>query len=105
LTDDQGRRAQQRFDIQIPVELIIEGRVISTTTHNVSLGGMCLNITETIPFGALVELRFELPDLDHPVEVEGHVRWVQPDVGVGVQFAGVRAKVVWALQRLFADQQ
>ncbi|MFH2009951.1 MAG: PilZ domain-containing protein [bacterium] len=100
---DTGRRAQQRFDIEIPVELTIEGRVLTTTTRNISLGGLFLNLTEPVPFGSTVGLKFELPDLDHPVEVEGHVRWVQPDVGLGVQFAGVRAKVVWALQRLIAD--
>jgi Tfp pilus assembly protein PilZ len=60
-------------------------------------GGGELKVGETI------YVRFELPELDGPVEVSGKVRWVDridPQMG-GMQFAdGLRAKQVWAINRL-----
>lgn len=103
MNDGSCRRAQQRYDIEIPVELTHEGQVYNTVTRNMSLGGLFMNLKSVIPFGAVVRVKFSLPELDAPVEVDGHVRWVQPDVGIGVQYAGLRAREVWALQQLFAN--
>jgi hypothetical protein len=102
VSQDLGRRAQQRYEVQLPVSLTYQDQVIDTTTRNISLGGMFLELDPAIPFGAVVHLQFVLPDLDQSVVVDAHVRWVQPGVGVGVQFAGLRAREVWALQKLFA---
>ncbi len=102
MNDDSCRRAQQRYDIEIPVELSHEGQTVSTMTRNISLGGMFMSLDVPIPFGAMVRVKFSLPELNESVEVDAHVRWVQPEVGVGVQYAGLRAREVWALQQLFA---
>lgn len=102
MNDGSCRRAQQRYDIQIPVEMTHEGQTFSTVTRNMSLGGLFLNLDAPIPFGAVVRVKFALPELDAPVDVDAHVRWVQPEVGIGVQYAGLRAREVWALQQLFA---
>lgn len=101
MTDDRGRRAQQRFDVRLPVEVSFQGQVLETFTRNISLGGMFLEKSGNLPFGAVVQLRFSLPDIAGPVTVDAHVRWVQGDDGLGVQFVGLRAREVWALQRLF----
>jgi hypothetical protein len=110
LTSQAGRRAQQRFDIQMAVQVTYQGNRLETVTRNVSLGGMYLEQTEeleadALPFGALVQLRFTLPVLGDAVTVDAHVRWVQPGDGVGVQFAGLRAREVWALQKLFSEHR
>jgi len=102
VTEGSGRRAQQRYDIEMSVEIIHEGTTHSTVTRNMSLGGIFVNLNAAIPFGAVVRVKFSLPDLDAPVEVDAHVRWVQPGEGLGVQYAGLRAREVWALQQLFA---
>ena len=102
MTDGSNRRAQQRFGVELPVDVTYEGQTITTTSRNVSLGGMFLHLEEMLPFGAVVRLRFELPDLSHPVEVDAHVRWTHPELGVGVQYTGLRAREVWALQQLFS---
>lgn len=102
MNDGSCRRAQQRYDIQIPVELTHDGGTHSTVTRNMSLGGMFVSIDEVIPFGAVVRVKFSLPELSDPVEADAHVRWVQPDVGIGVQYSSLRAREVWALQQLFA---
>lgn len=101
MEDQRGCRAQRRFDIRIPVELSFQGRTLSTFTRNISLGGMFLQAEEQIPFGALVQLTFSLPEMANKVVVDAHVRWVQGDGGLGVQFSGLRAREVWALQKLF----
>lgn len=102
MNDGSCRRAQQRYDIEIPVELTHDGETVSTVTRNMSLGGMFVTLDLPIPFGALVRVKFSLPDLADPVDVEAHVRWVQPAVGIGVQYSSLRAREVWALQQLFA---
>jgi Tfp pilus assembly protein PilZ len=102
VNDGGCRRAQQRYDIEIPLELAHEGQVYTTVTRNMSLGGLFMNLDSDIPFGAVVRVKFSLPELDTPVEVDAHVRWVQPGVGIGVQYVGLRAREVWALQQLFA---
>ena len=101
MNDGSCRRVQQRHDIEIPVELTHEGQTYSTVTRNMSLGGMFVSLDAPIPFGAVVRVKFSLPELDAPVEVDGHVRWVQPNAGIGVQYVGLRAREVWALQQLF----
>lgn len=105
MDNGSSRRAQQRYDIEIPVELIHDDVTYQTATRNMSLGGMFVTLHEAIPFGAVVRMRFSLPDLDTPVEVDAHVRWVQPDAGIGVQYVGLRARDVWALQQLFAKPE
>ncbi|MDY0000340.1 MAG: PilZ domain-containing protein [Polyangia bacterium] len=103
MTDDRGRRAQQRFDVRIPVEVTFQGEGFETFSRNISLGGMFLEKAGNVQFGAVVQLRFSLPDLAGPLTVDAHVRWVQGDDGLGVQFVGLRAREVWALQKLFSS--
>lgn len=103
MTDERGRRAQQRFDVRIPVELTYQDQVLQTFTRNISLGGMFVELPEKLPFGAVVQLRFALPELAEPLTVDAHVRWTQGADGVGVQFSSLRAREVWALQKLFSS--
>lgn len=98
-----SRRAQQRFDVRIPVDISYQGQEYQTHTRNISLGGMFVENVGNIPFGAVVQLRFSLPVAAGAITVDAHVRWVQGDQGFGVQFDGLRARDVWALQKLFAS--
>jgi Tfp pilus assembly protein PilZ len=83
------------------VQLTYQGETYSCVSENASLGGLFLRIEDPIPFGAVVQVSFELPDLPSPVVVDAHVRWVQAGVGIGIQFQSLRAREVWALQKLF----
>ncbi len=102
MNDGSCRRAQQRYDLEMEVKLVHEGQTATVVTRNVSLGGMFLDMQEPLPFGAVVHVTFSLPELDSPVEVDAIVRWVDPGKGVGVQFAGLRAREVWAMQQLLS---
>ncbi len=75
-------------------------------TRNLSLGGMFLESSELLPLQTTVQLRFKLPAQPEPVEVTAEVRWVEKGegallAGMGVRFHGLRARDVWALNRLF----
>ena len=75
-------------------------------TRNLSLGGMYIESSEVLPLLATVELRFKLPAQPEPVEVTAEVRWVEPGEGallsgMGLRFHGLRARDVWAFNRLF----
>jgi hypothetical protein len=96
-----SRRVQQRFDLQLPVTIEHQGQLHSGTTRNISLGGMFIDLPARIPLGDPVLVRFTIPRLTDPVQTQGHVRWVDGQSGLGIQFAGLRAREVWALQQLF----
>jgi hypothetical protein len=94
-----SRRLHERFDIELPVLVIHEGVEISGTTVNVSLGGMLLKVERSVPFGASLIVRVELPALKERTELAAVVRWDR-DGAIGVQFTGLRAKDTWALNQL-----
>jgi hypothetical protein len=95
-----------RYALRFPVKLEVEYRATDTDawatarTRNASLGGVFLDET-TLAAGARIQMRLHLPH--QLVEVGGVVRW-QDGSGIGVQFDGLRAKDVWALNKFFESQ-
>lgn len=86
--------------------MLLEGRKQQGVTRNISLGGMYLEASASVPQGATVQVRFRVPTQSEPIEVTGTVQWIeQPSTagpgGVGVRFHGLRARDVWALNRYF----
>jgi uncharacterized protein (TIGR02266 family) len=104
------RRIDPRYERQLEVEVMYEGKKQISQTRNSSLGGLYLDSLTALPIGTTVQLRFTLPTQPEPVEVAGDVRWVVPKkgagdaAGVGIRFQGLRAKDVWALNRFFQTQ-
>jgi len=97
-----SKRTYQRHDVALSVEILHEGQSYPGNTRNLSLGGMFILCAAEIPFGALLHVTFTIATSRHPIITEAVVRWTEPGVGVGVQFTGLRAGEVWALQQLFA---
>jgi uncharacterized protein (TIGR02266 family) len=99
------RRIDPRYERQLEVEVVFEGKKQTSQAQNVSLGGLYIESAIAFPIGATVQLRFHLPTQPEAVEVAGDVRWVVkkgPDAaGVGIRFQGLRARDVWALNRFF----
>jgi type IV pilus assembly protein PilZ len=101
------RRLHERWELRLPVLLEHRGedglsplQQTPGTTRNFSLGGMLIDVSAPIPFGAPVTVRVVLPPLKEESSVEATVRWVRDGV-VGAQFGSLRAKDVWALNQLF----
>lgn len=104
-----NRRTQQRYEIRLPVEFTHEGQSYQGQTRNMSVGGMFIETAAPIPFNGMVGLKFRVPTNKDPIEVEGHVRWVEGSKGasngLGVQFQGLRAVHVWALNKFFTGKK
>jgi uncharacterized protein (TIGR02266 family) len=103
---EQFRRIDPRYERQLEVEVLFEGKKQVSLTQNISLGGLYLTSPAPLPIGATVQLRFSLPTQPEPVEVAGDVRWVVSkgagdESGIGIRFQGLRARDVWALNRFF----
>ena len=99
------RRIDPRYERQLDVEVVSEGKKHTSRTVNISLGGMFLDSAAPLEIGATVQLRFALPTQPEPVEVAGDVRWVVKregsHSGIGIRFQGLRARDVWALNQFF----
>ena len=97
-------RVYNRFEVRLPVVWGLSGRTeVEGETRNISLGGMFIATATPAPFKTVIELRFRLPALREDTKVEAHVRWVTEE-GIGVQFIGLRAIEVWALNQLFKQR-
>ena len=99
-----GRRVHERYDRRLKVVLKHPEGFIECVSRNVSLGGMYLVTTESLPYGTKVELEIFLPALKEDVQIEGVVRWNKGD-GLGVQFGSLRAREVWAFNQLFKESE
>ena len=99
------RRIDPRYERQLDVEVVSEGKKHTSRTVNISLGGMFLDSAALLDIGTTVQLRFALPTQPEPVEVAGDVRWVikreGAHNGIGIRFQGLRARDVWALNQFF----
>ena len=100
------RRIDPRYERQLDVELVLDGKRRAARTRNISLGGMYAEMQDGVSIGAAVQLRFLLPTQPEAIEVAGDVRWVvrkgpADPVGMGIRFEGLRARDVWALNRFF----
>lgn len=67
---------------------------------NLSVGGALVTVNTKFAMGQRVQIAFQVPTIGETIEVGGTVRWSGSD-GVGVQFDGLRARDVWALQAYF----
>jgi len=84
------RRRHRRDNLAIEVKLEGHNRLLSTSTENVSVGGIFIATTHGFELGTLLHVICELPD-GRVVEAEGVVSWCreeQGDVvpGIGVEF-------------------
>jgi uncharacterized protein (TIGR02266 family) len=100
------RRTDPRYARRIEVEVTAGPKQFRAFTRNLSLGGMYLETPELLPIGTTVDLRFKLPAQPEAVEVTAEVRWIEPGEGallsgMGLRFHGLRARDVWAFNRLF----
>jgi hypothetical protein len=94
------KRAQKRHACRLPVRIDAGGEEHEGNSVNLSLGGMLIDTDRRFPLGTAVMLRFRLPALKLDTEVEATVRWSEEGKH-GMQFGSLRARDVWALNKLF----
>ena len=111
MTEEQQRRRQQRYPVDIPVEMTVRGHKIKGTARNMSVGGMFIETDSTLAMGDEILLEFTVPSPRQLVAVKSQVRWLEKTkddnagTGVGVLFLALRAKYVWALNKFFNELQ
>lgn len=67
---------------------------------NLSLGGALLAAGHKLPMGQRISITFNVPTMDEAIEIGATVRW-SDDKATGIQFDGLRARDVWALNKYF----
>jgi Tfp pilus assembly protein PilZ len=95
-----NRRIQTRHVVAMPITLTVDGTPNSCTVMNLSLGGAQVAANTKFSMGQHVQISFQVPTMAEAIEVGGTIRWSNAE-GVGVQFDGLRARDVWALNEYF----
>ena len=95
-----NRRTQTRFDVSLAAQLTVNGEAKPATVMNLSLGGALVAAGAKIAMGSRVSITFTVPTVSDPIEVGATVRWSDAKA-TGLQFDGLRARDVWALNKFF----
>ena len=95
-----NRRTQTRYEVSIAGKLTVAGATLDCKIVNLSLGGALVAATKRYTMGDRVKVAFAVPKNEHKIDIEATVRWSNSE-GVGVQFDGLRARDVWALNEYF----
>jgi hypothetical protein len=95
-----GRR-EQRIQHLSELHLSYEGggREIPIRPPDLSPHGMFVNTSTHFPEGAVVNLRFRLTRSKVEVQTRGEVRYCLPGIGIGVEFVGLGAELVRAIDK------
>jgi hypothetical protein len=95
-----NRRSSNRHAVSLAGKLTLSGAAADCTIVNISLGGAQIAATSRLPMGARCTVSFKVPALEEAIEVGATVRWAD-STSVGIQFDGLRARDVWALNEYF----
>ena len=95
-----NRRSSTRHAVTIAGKISISGGTYDCTITNISLGGAMIAASQRQPMGIRCNVQFVIPTMAEPIEVGATVRW-SDDSSVGIQFDGLRARDVWALNEYF----
>ena len=95
-----NRRTSNRHSVSLAAKLGVNGESHPVTIMNISLGGALLSAGARLPMGQRLTISFVVPTLEEAIEVGATVRW-SDDKATGLQFDGLRAREVWALNKYF----
>ena len=95
-----NRRTSTRHVVSLAGQLGVNGQTQTVTLINLSLGGALIAAGAKYSMGQRVTITFAIPTVETPIEVGATVRW-SDDKATGLQFDGLRARDVWALNKYF----
>ncbi|HEY4177657.1 MAG TPA: PilZ domain-containing protein [Kofleriaceae bacterium] len=96
-----NRRTAIRHTVSIVCKFAVgKAAAVDYTLVNLSLGGALLAATTKFPMGERCHIAFKVPTQEETIDIGATVRW-SDDRSVGVQFDGLRARDVWALNEFF----
>jgi Tfp pilus assembly protein PilZ len=95
-----NRRTSTRHAVSLAGTLALNGNAQPITLMNLSLGGALVAAGTKYSMGQHVMISFQIPTQGEAIEVGATVRW-SDDKATGLQFDGLRARDVWALNKFF----
>lgn len=96
-----NRRTAIRHSVSIVGKFsVASGPLADATLINLSLGGALLQATKRFAMGERCHINFKIPTMEEAIDIGATVRW-SDDKSVGIQFDGLRARDVWALNEYF----
>lgn len=98
MTDN--RRTATRHTVSIDAKVTVDGKPRDAKMVNLSLGGALVETGSRHAMGQRMQISFKVPTLADAIEVGATVRWTD-GTGAGLQFDGLRARDVWALNEYF----
>jgi uncharacterized protein (TIGR02266 family) len=106
-------RASERFDLEIKVDLESDHNFYTGLTQNISAGGLFIATHHLRRIGDRISLKFQLPGIDKPVQVDTEVRWIRENsaltradgaTGMGVRFINLSPETTTAIQQFLATR-
>jgi hypothetical protein len=95
-----NRRTATRHAVSLAAKLTLSAETRPVTIMNLSLGGALVSAGTKFSMGQRVQISFTVPTIEDPIDVGATVRW-SDDKATGLQFDGLRARDVWALNKYF----
>ncbi len=97
-----NRRSSTRHTVSLDAVIVLERNASACTIKNLSLGGAMLAPGIELSTGERVQITFTVTSMREPITVGALVRWHDAQ-GTGLQFDGLRALDVWALNKYFEE--
>jgi len=85
------KRSSRRVPIVAKIEAQAGGFPFLAVADNISEGGMLVRTANPLDEGAVVHLRFTLPESERQITVNATVRHVTPGASMGVKFEDMDA--------------
>ncbi len=95
LSERAGRR-HPRIALKARVENVVGGKTLTGRTVDLSLGGILVLSSETLPADSAVQVRFDLPN-GRRLDIAGQVVHCTPGVRMGIKFLALSTDDRWAI--------
>jgi hypothetical protein len=98
--------AENRRYVRVPFnrEVQVSGSVVPIRASDLSLGGMYLETRQVLEAGEIIDLAFRLRANDAmPIRLRGQVVYLDPGVGVGIDFLDAPAESQRAIRHFIED--
>src|SRR5579871_3468442 len=98
------RRRYFRQPVKMQVKVVLEKKVLTATSTNISEGGIAIMLHEAVPKGAAPRLKFSLPGTTIQMDVEAEVAWTDVKGLAGFRFHNVPKSTQLELESWLDDR-